>query len=197
MKRSDVKYLYYIAPIENVHSILERGILCHNLAKKIKHRSVAMQAIQERRKDKAIPGAGKIHDYVNLYLNARNPMMYKCKDNYREICVLAVDPKILDHKGVIVSDMNAAIGIARFATSDEGLARLDKEKLFAHSWKHSNDLNEERRHKGLMCAEVLIPKQVQPTFIRGAFVSCLESETELKRHCPAIKTNIKPDLFFN
>lgn len=196
MNRRDLKYLYYIAPIENVPSILEHGILCHNLARKVNHRSVAMQEVQDRRKDKAIPGAGKLHDYANLYFNVRNPMMFKRKDNHDKICILAVDPGIIQERGVIVSDMNAAISIARFAPPDEGIAMLDKDKLFARSWKHPDDLNEERRHRGLMCAEVLVPKQISPKFIRGAFVSCDASETALKTLCPALKTKVEPQLFF-
>lgn len=196
MKRGDLKYLYYIAPIENVPSVLEHGILCHNLARKVAHQSVAMQEVQERRKNKVIPGAGRLHDYANLYFNVRNPMMFKRKDTHDKICVLAVDPGILLERGVIVSDMNAAIGIARFASPDEGLARLDKDKLFARSWKHPDDLNEERRHKGLVCAEVLVPKRIPPKFIRGVFVSCEESEADVKALCPLLKTKVEPQLFF-
>jgi hypothetical protein len=48
MKRSDITELHYIAPIENVPSILKHGILSHNQAKKIDHDSVAMREIQER-----------------------------------------------------------------------------------------------------------------------------------------------------
>jgi hypothetical protein len=62
MKRSDIKELHFISPIENLASILEYEILCHNGAKELHHQSVAMNEIQERRRDKRIPGAGVLHD---------------------------------------------------------------------------------------------------------------------------------------
>ncbi len=195
MKRSDIKYLYYITRIVNVPSIMEHGILCHNMAEHVSHQSVAMEEVQERRKNKVIPGAGKLHDFVNLYLNVRNPMMYKRKDMHRELCILAVDSKIFDEQGVIISDMNAAKDIARFYSPDEGLTTIDKEMLFAEFWTHDDDV-ETAKHRGLMCAEVLVPKKISAKFILGAFVSSEDSESELKSICLGIKTKVKPELFF-
>ena len=42
MIRSDVTELHFIAPIENVPSILKHGILSHRLAEKHAHESIAM-----------------------------------------------------------------------------------------------------------------------------------------------------------
>ena len=77
MKPEDVRELHYITPIENLPSILEKGILSHKLASKIPHLSVALDVIQERRKNKIIPRGRPLHDYVNLYFDARNPMLYR------------------------------------------------------------------------------------------------------------------------
>ena len=59
MNRCDIMELHYIAPIANVPSIIKHGILSHTLACKIVHNSVAMPEIQERRKNKQIPGVGE------------------------------------------------------------------------------------------------------------------------------------------
>jgi hypothetical protein len=67
MDRSDVKELYFITPIANVLSIMKHGILSHNLSLKVPHQSIAMSEIQDKRKNKQIPGAGRLHDYANLY----------------------------------------------------------------------------------------------------------------------------------
>jgi RHS repeat-associated protein len=79
MKRSDIKKLHFISPIENLASILEYGILCHNRAKELPHQSVAMNEIEETRRDKRIPGAGVLHDYENLYFDAHNPMLSRLR----------------------------------------------------------------------------------------------------------------------
>jgi len=80
MNRSDVKELYYILHIDNLKSILQHGILCYNKAKKFGYTSIADEEIQKRREKVVIPGGKrKLHDYANLYFNARNPMMFKRK----------------------------------------------------------------------------------------------------------------------
>ncbi len=95
MDPKDVKDLNYITPIENLPSIFKRGILSHKLAKKIPHRSVAMEEIQDRRKIKVVPRGRPLHEYVNLYFDARNPMLYKRRDQHLAICVLKIDPKVM------------------------------------------------------------------------------------------------------
>jgi hypothetical protein len=57
MNRDDITELHFIAPITNVPSIMQHGILSHKLSGQIDHHSVAMSEIQERRKNKQIPGA--------------------------------------------------------------------------------------------------------------------------------------------
>ncbi len=77
MNRDEITKLYFIAPIANVPSILQHGILSNKLSGQIDHHSVAMPEIQERRKNKQIPGARPLHDYANLYFDAHNPMLSK------------------------------------------------------------------------------------------------------------------------
>src|SRR5437660_12681898 len=108
MNRGEVIELHYITAIANVPSILRHGILSHNLAEQRAHDSVAMPEIQERRSNKQIPGARPLHDYANLYFDAHNPMLSKCRARNAEICVLRINATVLDQAGVIVADRNAA-----------------------------------------------------------------------------------------
>ena len=196
VKRSDIKHLFYIVPIENVSSMLKNGILCHNHAEKIGHKSIALEDVQERRRNKVIPNGGRLHDYVNLYINPRNPMMYLVKERHKELCIVVVDCRILDEPGVVVSDRNAAREHCRFDPLDQGIARIDRERIFAQYWTHPDDPIDEGRHRGEMCAEVLVPKRVDPKYILGAYVSCAEGQAELNRLCPQCKTKIDADRFF-
>lgn len=129
MKREELDELQYITPIVNVPSILLRGILSHKLADRFPHESVAMQEVQERRTTKIVPGTGyhTLHEYANVYICAKNPMLFKRKDVHTEICVLRISKTILDTRGVIVTDRNAAASIARFRPALTGLACLDRE----------------------------------------------------------------------
>jgi len=57
MNREDVTELHYITAMANLPSILQHGILSHTQATRVAHDSVAMPEIQERRRNKQIPGA--------------------------------------------------------------------------------------------------------------------------------------------
>ena len=56
MNREDLTELHYIAPIENVPSIMEYGIVSYARAAELPHRSVAMQEVQNLRSKKVVPG---------------------------------------------------------------------------------------------------------------------------------------------
>ncbi len=75
MRRSDLAELHFITHIANVASILEHGILCHKKAKRLDPASVAMPEIQDIRAKKAVPAGKPLHEYANLYIHARNPML--------------------------------------------------------------------------------------------------------------------------
>jgi len=76
MERHELTEMHYITPIANVPSILKLVILSHNRAKRVRHESVAMNEIQDRKAKVTVPGGKKLHEYVKLYIRARNPMMY-------------------------------------------------------------------------------------------------------------------------
>ena len=168
-----IKDLSYITKIDNISSILKCGILCHSKADKVDHVSVANGTILAKRKDKKIPQGLALFDYVNLYFNARNPMMsrlfYKGVD-VESICVLGIDPCVMKIKGVVITDGNAASEYVRFRPYPEGVEVLNEGYLFARSWKHEGDPIEEMRHRTYMCAEVLVPHRVDKSFIMGAIV---------------------------
>ena len=77
MRRDELPELHYITPIANVASICRHGILSHRRAGTVSHQSIAMEEIQERRRPVVVPGGRPLHEFVNLYICVRNPMMYK------------------------------------------------------------------------------------------------------------------------
>lgn len=175
MDRADVRELHYIAPISNLCSILSDGILSHRRADAVAHDSVAMAEIQERRKDKPVPGGRhKLHDYVNLYFDARNPMMYRLSGQHGSLCVLAVDSAVLDLPNVVIADGNAASDYTAFWASPSGLARLNRDLVFAEYWTDPNPILMMRK-KSAKCAEVLVPDIVPVRYIVGAYSSCQEA----------------------
>jgi hypothetical protein len=197
MKRADITELHFITPIVNVPSIVQYGILSHNLSEKIRHDSVAMDVIQDRRKDKQIPRTNKqLHNYANLYFNAHNATLSKLRSKNDEICILLVSPEVLDLQDVIISDRNAASDWARFYHVKEGLAAIDKNLLFAVSWKHPDDPYKEMRHKSIKSAEVLIPDKVEPRYILGAYVANQTALTAFEKLKIELTVCIKSGIFF-
>lgn len=171
----ELEELHYIVPIVNMPSILTYGILSHNKAKKIEHESCASQDIQDRRKRVIVPGGRPLHDYVNLYFNARNPMMYSIKESHNTLTVLSISPDIIDLPGIIVTDRNASRDFALFKPASDGLDMIDPELIFAERWTHPNDPIKYDEHQGIMCAEVLVPKKIEVDYIVKAYVSCDQS----------------------
>lgn len=196
MNRADVTELHYITTISNVISILQHGILSNTLAAELPHDSVAMPEIQEIRANKQIPGARRLHEYANLYVDAHNAMLSKRRRYNSTICVLQVDSRALDLPGVIVTDRNATSGWVSFMTVHEGLAAIDHDRLFARSWKHPEDMYEKMNHKSEKCAEILVPDRVEVRFIMGAYVANQNASAAFQALETGLPVRIRGDMFF-
>jgi hypothetical protein len=126
--RSDLSELHYITPTANVPSILQHGILSFGRAQSLGPASVAMKPVQNRRAGKRVPGGRPLHDYANLYICARNPMLFVRSSQHQTLCVLAVRTDVLDLPGVVIADGNAASNYTAFWPSPEGLRKVDRRR---------------------------------------------------------------------
>jgi len=191
--------LHYITPIPNVPSVLAHGILCHNRARKVQHDSCASQEIQERRSRVIVPNGRPLHEYANLYFNARNPMMHLLKDNHNNLTVLALSPDIIDLPGVVITDRNASRDFALFLPAPNGLDIIDQELVFAEYWTNPNPIYQ-HEHKGIMCAEVLVPDKIDAEYIVKAYTSGNTSRTALadvlSMEQVVLETVVNAHLFF-
>ena len=116
MDRDEVKELHFITTMDDLGSILMRGILCHNRARRLPHRSIASEEVQDIRRGKSVPGGLSLHSYANLYFDARNPMM-SCLRHLPDLVVIRVSPEVLDIPDTVVADGNAATWNTRFYPS--------------------------------------------------------------------------------
>lgn len=195
MDRSDVTELHYITPIENVPSILNRGILSNARAARIQHGSVAMEEVQDRRRTRVVPGGRPLHAHANLYFSARNPMLYKRLSMHQHLCVLRVSAEVLDLPGVVIADGNASSDYTAFYASPAGLARLDRADVYAEFWTDDDPIRAWER-KRRCCAEVLVPDRVSADRIQGTYVSCDEAREALASLRPKLPIEVNPHLFF-
>jgi len=198
MERSRIQELHYIAVIANAASMLDQGILSHRLARRMArdHVSVAdpeVQARQARKKVWTERSSRSLHEYANLYIDARNAMLFiLLRNRQADLAVLAIDPAVLELDGVVISDRNAAGFAPRFLPAEEGIAALDEAVVFAEWW------NDSREDKQRRMAEVLVPDRVPSSFIRGAYVPDIAAAEWLRSHFGerSLSIRISPLMFF-
>lgn len=193
--RSRVTQLHYITPIANLASIVARGILSHHRAAHVGHESIADESVQDKRVGKHVPGGLLLHDYVNLFFDARNSMMYRRLDHKMSIAVLRVHPAVLDIQATVVTDGNAASPSTIFAPSPGGLAALNEDRIYAHSWDHSDPWIK-KELKRQRSAEVLVPNTVPPEYLLGCYVYSSEVTAKCNQLCPEIQTEVHRRVYF-
>jgi hypothetical protein len=192
---SRVIELHCIMPLGNIPSVLQRGILSYESAAKLSHYSVAMQPVQDRRDQKQVPGGLKLHQYANLYFHARNPMMFKRRDEASRLCVLIVSTQVLGLPGTVISDQNAASDYARFLHPSQW-ELLAFDDIYATDWRHPDDPIAYFRHKARKCAEVLVAQCVEPRFLIGAYVPDDGVAVQLANLGCILPLRVNPGLFF-
>lgn len=193
-----VKELQSIMPIENIPSIFQHGILSHDNAERIPHKSVALQEIQDRR-DKTVPNGLRLHQYANLYFQARNPMMYRRKDIIKDLCVIQIGLNVLQRPGVVVSDRNAASDYVSFHQYPTGMAEINFDYVFADWWDDEEEVTGYIK-KTVKCAEALIPQSVPPAYITGFYTCDQHTAQRVAQVLAGLKWQVpvtpKPYLFF-
>ena len=187
--------LFNIQAIANIPSIMQRGLLSNEKASIIKHTSIAMEEIQERRDAVIIPNGMALHKYANVYFDPKNPMLYKRKDENENICILKFDRSILDLKGVVVSDCNASSRYASFYSPEVGLKEIDFKLVFATDWRDGNKY-EYYRKKSIKCAEVLVPFCISFDFVVCAAVYNEIAKKKLVETGFSRTIYIEPQFFF-
>lgn len=171
---NEIKEFHNIASLANISSILEHGLLCHDLAQKINHLDISLNEVQIRR-NKSVPGGLALHKYVNLYFHARNPMLYLRKDE--KIFVLRIDKCVADFDNVVFSDINAACEFALFK-GKEYINDFDFSNIFAKYWVdiNGNVIKDIKQKKN---AEILVPRRIDASYIIGAYVKNEEDKEEV------------------
>lgn len=195
MDRSCVRELHYMTPFANLASIVRIGLLSHRRADQVPHESMALEAVQERRATKRVPGGRMLHEYVNLYFDARNAMMYRRLSGRSSTAVVRVHPGVLDQQDVVLTDGNAASSGTQFGPSPAYLSQLDATLIYAGSWNDPDEWTKMER-KRQRCAEVLVPDRVDPRFIIGCYVFDADGKTTCSGLVPDLEVVVHRRVFF-
>lgn len=154
-----------------------------------------MQPVQDRRDAKSVPQGLRLHQYANLYFDARNPMLFKRLHEVSTLSVLAVSRDVLRLPGVVITGQNAASGYVRFLHPDQWRA-INFDDVFPSDWRHPGNPARYYEHKSRKCAEVLVPRQIAPEMLLGAYVVDAAAEALVRTTAPGLRTRVVPDMFF-
>lgn len=175
--------LYYITHIDNLQSILEKGILSHERIQQLelKYTSIYDEEVISRRKDKLTPDGESLWHFANLYFQPRNSMLFRIvydnKTREENLVVVGVSKKVLIEHGVLITDGNAANNPTQFYSYAEGF------EMLKHQWPiiQRESWNEGIGTKRKMMAECLVPVQVKPNFLCSLHVANASARYQVMR----------------
>lgn len=168
-----VRELFYITHIDNLPSILDKGIYSHEKIEQeeISYTKIYDKEIVERRKDITTPDKRSLWSFANLYFNARNPMLYriKCEKDVEDVALIGVSNSVLRLSGVFVSDGNAASSESSFLKP--GKTILDKiskqtDRVYWNAYDGS---------KRKIMAECLVPDKIPLGLIISIYVPSFDA----------------------
>lgn len=191
--------LYYITHIDNLSSILEKGILSHIkvLKDKIDFTRIYDEEIVGERKNKRLPDGRSLWDFANLYFQPRNAMLYRVVFfsgvNIDDIIIIGIKQSILNREDIFITTGNAASSYTEILSSKEAKKYIKsiREKTDREWWSTEDGSKRE------LMAECLVPECVSPDYISEIYVSNHKALNKVKEIC---KRNIpiipEPELFF-
>jgi len=191
-----IKYFYHITHVAHIPSIIEHGLLSHNEAhsKGYVQSDISNRTVNAlRNKNENIYGLN-LHDYVPLYIKVKNPMMFVRNTIDENLVVLTIKPEILNIKGSLFTNGNAASNRTQFFRNIEKIAQLDWGCLNNNYW---NDYEDGKRKK---CSEVLVPNQIKLDNIVNICCKYPSTKDFIKSIVPdnfKEKIIIDKSLFFN
>lgn len=164
--------LYYMMPLKNFQTVRKHGLVSRStaMAQGVNIQDYSDPEVQSRRANRRDTVFERfLHDYVPLYLNPRNPMLYRLRDRAADLVVLGLTPSLLDyHDQHCFTDGNAASELTLFA-KDPSVVLPSLDALKAVYW---NDMPDGKRRR---CAEVLVAPSIAPGFIEVAICSNVET----------------------
>lgn len=150
-----IDYLYHITSIDNLSSILQHDLLSRHQADlhKLVQIDISDPDVQRRRRHKSFNGIS-LQEYVPLYFNPKNPMLFVRKSLQEKIIILAVDVMILLKRDTVFTDGNAACQNTKFYQDISGITQLSWSTIRQPTWYDKSD------GKRIRCAEVLVRNKI-------------------------------------
>lgn len=203
---------YYMTHIDNLPSILENGILSNDRirAEGLQHKRISNEEIVKKRREKGIS------NFVNLYIQPRNAMMFQVLKLNWPIVILGISNEILNKKGVRFSIGNAASDYSTILSPDDLKSihyflssvrkirywNVDTEQDISDFVKNPVLLDFTHLSvKKFLQSEILVPEVVEPKYIKAIYVPNDDLRDRVvgllnSLGIDNINVVLSPDLFF-
>jgi hypothetical protein len=190
--------LFYITHIDNLASILERGILCHKRIddEHLPYTPIYDASIVANRRAISTPDGRSLWDFTNLFFQPRNAMLYRVlhEKPASDIAIVGVQPDILNRNDIFISTGNAAHSASEILPASEGRQRIPeiRRETSKDGWKPADG------SKRKMMAECLVPDSVPPEFIRAIYVPSHDAKQKVSAMLQQSGRQVIPDpnMFF-
>ena len=188
--------LFHMTHLDNVRGILSDGLLSHNLVPAYK--DISNLSVNARR-IRADPIHGRqLHDYVPLYFNPRNAMLYEKQRQLGDGLVLVeVSRDVCLSDYTIFSERNAASARCRFTSYVDALGEFEWKRIQAPTWKIDGVTNLDL--KQIMMSECLVHNDIGIQNILKLHVrnnAAKNSVAESLKGALRLDIDVSPGLFF-
>jgi len=200
----NIKSLYYITHIDNLPSILAKGIFSHERirSENIQNTTIYLEHLVNKGGNKYTAAGKNLWHYTNLFFQPRNPMLFSVikSKGKQNITVLRISNTVLQRQGIFITDGIASNKLTRIYPRSEGLEILQTQQVLFQSrwisWNHSDAL------KRRLMAECLIPNRIDPKDIQQFIVANQNVADLLRIRLPLthirkliVATDIGSDIF--
>jgi hypothetical protein len=182
--------------IDNLASIVQHGLFSHNTAPD--YVDISNPDVNSRRERTDPIHKKSLHEYVPLYFNPRNAMLYEKQAEYRsEIVLLEVTRSVCLSNYTLFTERNAAANRCRFAYCLSDVEKFDWPSIQSLNWATDGVVHIDK--KQLMMSECLLYDHIDTEHLiavhtmNTSMCSKLQSVLAGLQH-PSIRSS--PSLFF-
>ena len=192
IEQLSISTLDHITHIDNLKSILRRGLRSHNNP----HQKVDIsnREVNARRNTQEPIYHRNIHDYAPLYYNPRNAMLYRNQKEFgSDIVVLGFNTNLLLANDMLFTNGNAANDCTWFSNQVlEDLAEVKWRKVWRDQWYPDDEV------KRIMMAEVLIYKKIPVCELEVIFCQSKSVKRYIQKHLDmnGAAVEVAHDIFF-
>ena len=208
--------LFFITHVDNLESILKKGILSPNNVDKlgIQPKKIGNESIVNARKHITIPTVGgkNLVDYAHVYFNPKNAFLYSVleeeKKQLKKLGLYTHTKIVIIELTCNVSDTEIYITNKNAATEDfEAVSGLDYYKIIpsieedtlpiGRGWSRQPGWANESRAK--VMAECLVPDKIPPEHFESIHVynSDMKEKIQPSLPEPKLKIIVDPSMFFD